>query len=599
MIKKRIKNLRKLMKENNIQAYIIPSTDPHQSEYIPRIWKRREWISGFTGSAGDLAVTMDKVGLWTDSRYFLQAEQQLKGTGIKLFKMRLPETPDIFSWIKQELKKNDTVGIDPELLSYNTVFALKSLLKNKGIEVKSIENNLVDFIWEDQPEFPMDKIKVHDLKYAGESVKSKLNRIRQKMDELEVDTHVITMLDAIAWTFNIRCNDVDFNPVTISYAIVNRNKAKLFVKLDKVTKKVKDHLNKIVEIYDYKELKKHLAFLRKEKNKVLLDSETISQSVVDCLKQGCELIYGESPITLLKAIKNKTELNGFKKAHIRDGVAMIKFLFWLEQSVTCGGVTEISVSDKLESFRKKQALFEGLSFTTIAAYKDHAAIIHYEPTSETDVELKPDGLFLLDSGAQYRDGTTDITRTIAIGKPTDEEKDRFTRVLKGHIDLALTSFPRGTVGKQLDTIARKPLWDVRLNYGHGTGHGVGSFLGVHEAPPAISFYRCRGIPLEIGMVSSNEPGYYKAEKFGIRIENIIFVIKDNEHSPDELEFYKFENLTLCPIDLRLIEPELLTKREIDYLNNYHKKVFKTISPYLNSEEKKWLKNSTNPGNLFI
>lgn len=594
MIKKRIKNLRKLMKENNIQAYIIPSTDPHQSEYIPRMWKRREWLSGFTGSAGDLAVTTDKAGLWTDSRYFLQAEQQLKGTGIKLFKMRLPETPDIFSWIKQELNENDTVGIDPELLSYNTALALKSLLKNKGIEVKSIENNLVDLIWEDQPEFPMDKIKVHDLKYTGESVKSKINRIRQKMNELEVDTHVITMLDAIAWTFNIRCNDVDFNPVTISYAIVNKNKTKLFVKLDKVTKKVKDHLNKIVEIYDYKELKKHLAFLKKEKNKVLLDSETISQSIVDCLKQGCELIYGESPITFIKAIKNKTELNGFKKSHIRDGVAMVKFLFWLEQSVPCGGVTEISASDKLESFRKKQALFEGLSFTTIAAYKDHAAIIHYEPCSETDVELKPDGLFLLDSGAQYKDGTTDITRTIAIGKPTDEEKDRFTRVLKGHIDLALTSFPRGTVGKQLDTIARKPLWDIRLNYGHGTGHGVGSFLSVHEAPPAISFYRCRGIPLEIGMVSSNEPGYYKAEKFGIRIENMIFVIKDNKHSPDKLEFYKFENLTLCPIDLKLIELELLTKIEIDYLNNYHKKVFKTISPYLNPEEKKWLKNSTKP-----
>ncbi len=594
MIKKRIENLRKLMKENNIQAYIIPSTDPHQSEYIPSIWKRREWISGFTGSAGDLVVTTDKAGLWTDSRYFLQAEQQLKGTGIKLFKIRLPETPDMFSWIKDELNKNDTVGIDPELLSYNTVFALKSLLKNKGIEVRSIENNLVDIIWEDQPEFPMDKIKVHDLKYSGESVMSKLNRIRKQMFELEVDAHVITMLDAIAWTFNIRCNDVDFNPVTISYAIVNKNNAKLFVKLDKVTKKVKDHLNKIVEIYDYKELKKDLTLLKKEKKRVLLDSETCSQWVVDCLKQGCELKYGESPITLFKAIKNETELNGFKEAHIRDGVAMAKFLFWLEQSVPNGRVTEISASDKLESLRKEQALFKGLSFTTIAAYKDHAAIIHYEPCPETDVELKEEGLFLLDSGAQYKDGTTDITRTIALGKPTDEEKDRFTRVLKGHIDLALTSFPIGTVGKQLDTIARKPLWDVRLNYGHGTGHGVGSFLSVHEAPPAISFYRCRGIPLEIGMVSSNEPGYYEAGKFGIRIENMIFVIKDNECYSDEFEFYKFENLTLCPIDLRLIKPELLTKKEIDYLNNYHKQVFKTISLYLNSEENKWLKNSTRP-----
>jgi len=305
MIKKRIENLRKLMKENNIQAYIIPSTDPHQSEYIPSIWKRREWISGFTGSAGDLVVTTNKAGLWTDSRYFLQAEQQLKGTGIKLFKIRLLETPDMFSWIKDELNKNDTVGIDPELLSYNTVSALKSLLKNKDIEIKSIEENLVDIIWEDKPEFPMGKIKVHDMKYSGESVENKLNRIRKEMDEMEVDTHVITLLDAIAWLFNIRCNDVDFNPVTISYAIVNKNNAKLFVKLDKVTKKVKDHLNKIVEIYDYKELKKHLAFLKKEKNKVLLDSETISQSVVDCLEQGCELKYGESPITFIKAIKMK------------------------------------------------------------------------------------------------------------------------------------------------------------------------------------------------------------------------------------------------------------------------------------------------------
>lgn len=592
MIKKRLAELRKLMKNFKIDAYIIPSTDAHQSEYVPALWRRRSWISGFDGSAGDVVVTMDKAGLWTDSRYFLQAEQQLKGSSIELFKMGLPETPSMKGFLKTELNSGQSAGIDPCVLSHNEAAAFMAELAGKKIKLKFIEQNLVDPLWKDQPVLPTDPIMPWDKKYAGESVESKLERIREKMAEEDVDAHVLTMLDAIAWTFNMRSKDVDFNPVVISYAIITPKKAELFTNLEKIDRKAKKHLKKSVKVYDYEEFKKRLLKIAKRKNKIWLDDGTINQWVVDLIEKKCNLFYKDSPVTLFKACKNKTEIAGFKACHVRDGAAMVKFLHWLEKAVPEGGVTEISATEKLEAFRAEDSLFHGLSFETISAYKEHGAIIHYTSTPETDVELKTEGIYLIDSGGQYLDGTTDITRTVALGEPTDEQKDRFTRVLKGHIDLALASFPRGTQGIQLDTIARKALWDNGLNYGHGTGHGVGSFLGVHEGPQAISYYRGIGVPLELGMFCSNEPGFYKAGEYGIRIETLVNVVKDEEKSNGEFEFYKFETATLCPIDLKLIEKSLLTDEEVEYLNAYHKRVRETLSSHLKGEALAWLEKNT-------
>ena len=592
MVKERLRKLRQLMKKYDIQAYLIPSTDPHQSEYVPRMWQRRQWLSGFTGSAGDVVVTLNKAGLWTDSRYFLQAEEELQGSGIDLFKIGLPETPSIPEWIKSELEEGDSVGIDPQLFSYQEARKLRQELGEKYINLESIEKNLVDAIWQDRPDFPLDPIRPHYLKYSGESVESKLARLREKMTEQGVDAHIISTLDAIAWLYNIRGRDVEFNPVVIAYAIVTKEGATLFTRQEKITEPLREHFNGLVQIYSYSDFKTHLKKLARSSARVWLDPTTVSQWVVDQLQKGCELFFKESPITLFKAIKNETEIAGFKSAHIRDGVAMVKFLYWLYNAVPGGGVTELSAAEKAEHFRAEQKLYQGLSFATIAAYREHGAIVHYEPTSRTDVELKPEGIFLFDSGGQYLDGTTDITRTVALGDPTPEQKDRFTRVLKGHIQLAMTRFPRNTAGNQLDTIARKPLWDIALNYGHGTGHGVGSYLNVHEGPHAISFYRGIGVPLEVGMIISNEPGYYKAGEYGIRTENIILTLKDEDGSSDEYEFYKFETITLCPIDLKLIEPSLLTEAEKNWLNSYHLRVRETLSPYLKGEELDWLISAT-------
>ncbi len=592
MIQERIQKLRDLMRKHKIQAYVIPSTDAHASEYVPAIWQRRAWISGFDGSAGDVIVTLDKAGLWTDSRYFLQAEEQLKGTGIDLYKIGVPGEPDMLSFLKRELKGGDSVGIDPKVISYRQAVQWLKELQGVGIKIKFIEDNLVDEIWEDQPEMPLDPIVVWDEKYAGESVDSKLQRIRQKMTEEGVQTHVLTMLDAIAWTFNIRSNDVEYNPVAIGYAVITQDEAELFVNKKKVNRKVKKHLKGLAKIRDYEDFRKRLPKLAKKKTRVWLEDESVNYWVVMMLQKRCELFFKRSMVTDFKAIKNATELAGFQACHIRDGVAMVKFLKWLDETAPQGGVTEMSAQEKLKAFREEQKLFQGLSFETISSYNEHGAIVHYTSSPETDVELKAPGIYLIDSGGHYLDGTTDITRTIALGEPTAEQKDRFTRVLKGHIDLAMTLFPVGTQGIQLDTIARKPLWDIGLNYGHGTGHGVGTFLNVHEGPQGISYYRGLGVPLQPGMVCSNEPGYYKTGEYGMRVENLIVVTKDEEHSGEEWKFLKFYDLTLCPIDLNLVEKSLLTEEEIDYLNAYHQKVYDTLAPFLKKDEKNWLKGKT-------
>ena len=591
MIKKRMEALRSLMKKNKIKAYLVPSTDPHQSEYVPVMWERRKWLSGFTGSAGDLAITLKKTGLWTDSRYFLQAEQQLQGSGIDLFKIGIPGVPTIPQWLKKELKAEDKVGFDPRLFSYNETQKLKSFLKEWRIKLTPIEKNLIDNIWQDQPPFPKNQIKPHPKKYAGRSIEEKLEMLRQQMKEEKVKAHILTTLDSIAWVFNIRGTDVEFNPVVIAYAIITPKKAMLFTDMEKITRAVRRHLGETVQVYDYDDFRKQLKKLAKSELKVWLDPNSVSYWIVDILKKDCDLFFKESPVTRLKALKNKTEITGAKAAHIRDGVAMVKFLHWLERTVPQGGLTEISASQKLEEFRQELDLYQGPSFETIAGYQEHGAIVHYASTPQTDVELKPRGIFLIDSGGQYLDGTTDITRTIAMGKPTAEQKDRFTRILKGHISLAMTRFPRGTAGNQLDTIARKPLWDINQNYGHGTGHGIGAYLNVHEGPQAISYYRGLGVPLEPGMIISNEPGYYKTGEYGMRVENLIVVVEDKNGKTTN-DFYSFETISFCPIDLNLIDKNLLSARELGWLNSYHKKVKELLSPYLNKDEKEWLTKAT-------
>lgn len=595
MSKEHVRALRTLMKKHKLNAYLIPSTDPHQSEYVPALWQRRAWFSGFDGSAGDVLVTETKAGLWTDSRYFLQAEEQLEGTGIELFKMGVPGVPDLAQFIKSELKSGQTVGVDPQLLAYSEASELQKELAAKNISLTYVEENLVDLLWNDRPALPQDPVYLWDEMYAGESAAEKLRRIREKMAAEGAEVHVLTLLDAIAWTFNIRSNDVDYNPVAIAYAIITMEKAELFVDTAKISKKIKKELKPIVKLYDYSDFKKRLHKYAKRKTKIWLDHTSINQWIVSLVsKKKSAVIFKESPVTLFKAVKNETELEGFRNCHIRDGVAMVKFLHWLEQAVPKGGVTELSASDKLEAFRSDVHLFKGLSFESISAYNEHGAIVHYTSSPETNVELKGNGIYLIDSGGQYLDGTTDITRTIAIGKPTEEQKDRFTRVLKGHLQLSMTRFPRGTQGIQLDTIARKPLWDVGLNYGHGTGHGVGAFLSVHEGPQGISYYRGIGVPLVEGMVCSNEPGFYKTGEYGIRIETLVQVVKDETHSGEDFEFLTFETITLCPVDRNLIKKELLSAEEVEYLNRYHQRVYETLSPYLEGVELSWLKKATNP-----
>ncbi len=592
MIPRRLNALRELMRQYHIQAYLVPSTDPHGSEYVPECWQRRQWLSGFTGSAGELVVTLNDAGLWTDSRYFLQAEEELKGTGIRLFKVGLPETPDIPRWLGEVLKEGDAVGLDTRLFSYQEAQKLEEALRNRGLVLKPIEVNLVDEIWDDRPAFPRAPAVPHPLQYSGETVESKLTRVRDKMSQHHTDAHVVTTLDAIAWLYNIRGSDVAYNPVVIAYAIVTVQDARLFIPPEKVTDELRQHLKNRVQIFPYDAFGEHLHQLAREKSRVWLEPDAVSRWVVDALKPGARLYFDRSPITWFKAIKNETEIQGFRNAHVRDGVAMVKFLHWLEKAVPRGGVTEISAAEQAEKFRQEQELYVGPSFHPISAYREHGAIVHYSATPETSVELKPEGIFLFDSGGQYLDGTTDITRTVALGQPTPEQKEHFTRVLQGHIQLAMTRFPRNTAGNQLDTIARKPLWDIGLNYGHGTGHGVGSYLNVHEGPQGISYYRGIGVPMEVGMVTSNEPGYYRTGEYGIRIENLILTVKDEPFSSDEGEFYCFETITLCPIDLKLVALEMLSASEREWLNRYHRKVRETLSPFLNEEERTWLKEAT-------
>ncbi len=585
--------LRSRMKRHGVHAYLIPNSDPHQSEYVPECWKRRQFMTGFTGSGGDALVASRRAGLWTDSRYYLQAERELRGSGFELYKWGSADVPSWQEWAARNLKSGETFGFDPQLITHKEYARFKKALDDKGIRLKPIAANLVDQIWEERPDPPLAPIIILPERYTGESVRNKLDRLRQNMAAEDADAHVLSQLDAIAWLFNIRGSDVEYNPVAIAYAVITPKEADLFIARGKVDKKARAELKKRVRFRDYHDFPEELRRLASAKRRVWLDETSISQWIVHKLK-GSKLIFRPSPVPLFKAVKNAIEIRGAKQAHRRDGAAMVKFLHWLEKAVPGGGVTELSAAHKLEAFRSRQPRFRGPSFATISAYGSHGAIVHYSVSSETNCSLKPAGIYLVDSGGQYLDATTDITRTVALGRPTEEQCDRFTRVLKGVAALSTISFPRGTSGSQLDILARRALWQKGLNYGHGTGHGIGSYLNVHEGPQAISPIRGFGISLEAGMILSNEPGCYKEGEYGIRIENLVLVVKDNVRSTPESPFYLFEPLTLCPIDIRLVNKKLLAEDEIRWLNSYHRRVRKELTHLVDKDEAAWLRKATRP-----
>lgn len=580
--------LRQLMQKKGLSAYLVPSTDAHDSEYLPECFRRRAYMSGFTGSAGDLLVLSNKAGLWTDGRYFLQAAQQLKGSGIKLYRAGNPGVPSIVQFLSKELGKGDKLGADPRTLSLSRAEALKRQLAKNGAILKPVSENLVDEVWSDRPPMPSDPIVPMPKTFTGESSASKLRRIRKAMKEKGVQAHLLTTLDSIAWTFNLRGRDVQYNPVFISYALVTMKDATLFVDLKKVTPAVRRHLGRSVRVRRYETVSGALKSLSRRKASVWVDGSAANSWVVDLLS-GARLHSEPSPVLRMKSAKNAVEIKGMRVAHIRDGVAMVRFLSWLFQNVQSGEITELSAAAKLEGFRARGRNFRGLSFESISAYSAHGAIIHYSADEESNVRLKPRGIYLIDSGGQYLDGTTDITRTWLLGgRATREQRRRYTRVLQGHIALARARFPRGVRGMRLDTLARMFLWEDGLDYNHGTGHGVGAYLNVHEGPQAISPTRCTGVALEEGNVLSNEPGYYEPGEFGIRIENLVLVRKDEELSRGEEIWYRFEDLTCCPLDTNLIEPKLLSAEERAWVNQYHAWVKKKLSKKLNEKDRRWL-----------
>lgn len=580
----KLKKLRDVMKKYNINYYIIPSSDPHQSEYVAEYYRGRAEVSGFTGSAGTLLVGEKEAKLWTDGRYFIQAAEQLQGTGIDLMKMATPGYDTINQWIEKNIKENETLGFDGSCYSTNQYKELLKIAKKNNFNI-NMDKDLLEEIWNDRPSLPEDKIFVHDEKYCGKSVKEKLNEVRKYMKKNEVQNYLLTSLDDIAWLFNIRGNDILFNPVALSYAIITENEAKFYIKKTKVNDEVQSALKEQeVDIYEYNEIEEHV---KKLNGNTLIDSAKVNAKLYSLL--SCTIIEKLNITTNLKAIKNEIEIANFENAHIKDGVAMVKFIKYLKDNIGKEKITEISASKKLSELRSQGELAKGDSFGTIAGYKEHAAMMHYSATPESDYELKPQGLFLVDSGGQYLDGTTDITRTFVLGKITEEEKRDFTLVLKGHINLAKAKFLKGSTGCNLDVLARGPLWQYGLDYKCGTGHGIGFFLNVHEGPQGI---RQNGntVPLELGMMLTNEPGVYKEGKFGIRTENVMVVVKDEIN--DCGEFYKFDTISYCPIDLNGVKVELLNDDEKEWLNNYHKKVYDKLSPYLNKEEKELLKIET-------
>ena len=588
-INQRLEDLREVMRREHLAAFIFPSTDPHQGEYVPDHWKGREFISGFNGSAGTAVVTLTSAALWTDSRYFLAAADQLKDTEFQLMKQKVEGTPTIAEWIGKECGAGVEVGIDGMVNSTNSVRELiADLRKQGGITLRTNLDPLAQ-IWQDRPLIPVNPVEEYPLTYAGEAASVKIARIRQALRKLHADGMLMASLDDIAWTLNLRGTDVHCSPLFVSYLLISSTAVTLYINKEKLTPEVVAYLRGEgigVDAYEnvQKGLKDYFEY------NILLDPDEVNYTLFNTVTR--EVIEAESPVKRMKTIKNDTEIAGFKQAMLKDGIAMVKFLYWLDKQLSEGEtLTEISVSDELASLRAEQTLFRGLSFDTIAGYEAHGAIVHYESTPETDVPLRPEGLLLLDSGAQYLDGTTDITRTIALGPVTEEQRKVYTLVLKGHIQLELCKFPSGTSGTQIDVLARKDMWRVGMNYLHGTGHGVGSYLNVHEGPHQIRM-EWKPAPLVAGMTVTDEPGIYLAGKFGVRIENTLLVTYYNE--TEFGKFLKFEPLTLCPIDKKPIIKEMMLPEEIEWLNQYHRRVFEQLSPRLDDNEMEWLQEACAP-----
>lgn len=593
MIKQRIENIRDLMKEKNIYAYIVPSSDYHQSEYVGDYFKSREFMSGFTGSAGTLIISMDEAGLWTDGRYFIQAEQELKDSGIKLFKMGEEGVPTIEEYLLEKLPKNSTLGFDGRVMSVKEGQSLANKLAFKGINIE-YKYDLVNDIWEDRCSLPTEKAFLLGTEYSGESFSDKLSRIRAVMKEKKATTHILASLDDIAWLFNIRGRDVKSNPVVLSYAVISIDSVYLFIDKNKIGEDIRAELSKEnVQIKGYEEV---YEFIKKieENEVVLIDTSKVNYAIYNNIPSNVQKIEERNPSILFKSIKNEIELKNIRNSHIKDGVAFTKFMYWLKNNIGKIEITEISATQKLEEFRREQDKFIEPSFSTIAAYKDHAAMMHYSATEESNYKLEPRDLFLVDSGGQYFDGTTDITRTIALGPIPENVRKDFTNVVRGMIRLSKAKFLYGCRGYNLDILARGPLWEEGIDYKCGTGHGIGFVLNVHEGPNGFRWKVREDIDdtciLEEGMVTTNEPGVYVENSHGIRIENEIVVRKaeKNEYG----QFMDFEVITFAPIDLDAIDESLILKDEKVYLNNYHKQVYDKISLYLNEEEKQWLKTYT-------
>ena len=593
MIKQRIENIRDLMKEKNIYAYIVPSSDYHQSEYVGDYFKSREFMSGFTGSSGTLIISMDEAGLWTDGRYFIQAENELKDSGIKLFKMGEEGVPTIEEYLLEKLPKNSTLGFDGRVMSVKEGQSLANKLAFKGINIE-YKYDLVNDIWEDRCSLPTEKAFLLGVEYSGEGFSDKLSRIRAVMKEKKATTHILASLDDIAWLFNIRGRDVKSNPVVLSYAVISIDSVYLFIDKNKIGEDIRAELSKEnVQIKGYEEV---YEFIKKieENEVVLIDTSKVNYAIYNNIPSNVQKIEERNPSILFKSIKNEIELKNIRNSHIKDGVAFTKFMYWLKNNIGKIEITEISATQKLEEFRREQDKFIEPSFSTIAAYKDHAAMMHYSATEESNYKLEPRDLFLVDSGGQYFDGTTDITRTIALGPIPENVRKDFTNVVRGMIRLSKAKFLYGCRGYNLDILARGPLWEEGVDYKCGTGHGIGFVLNVHEGPNGFRWKVREDIDdrciLEEGMVTTNEPGVYVENSHGIRIENEIVVRKaeKNEYG----QFMDFEVITFAPIDLDAIDESLILKDEKVYLNNYHKQVYDKISPYLNEEEKQWLKTYT-------
>ncbi|MBT3242632.1 MAG: aminopeptidase P family protein [Bacteroidetes bacterium] len=590
-INKKVGALRELLVQNNLDAVIIPSTDPHMGEYVPEHWAEREWISGFTGSAGTVVITKDFAGLWTDSRYFVQAEEQLSDSVMELVKLTIPHTPEHIIWLINTLPAGSRIAINGNMVPASMIGYMQDELNKKNFELLT-DLDLISAIWKDRPSLPANKIIKHKVEFAGQSRTSKLDAVGKLMTEAGATHHLVCTLDEIAWLFNLRGTDVEFNPLFVSYALIGPEHSILFINRDKIHYDLlADLLTGPIRIMDYDALADVLQNLPPESS-LLLDPGKTNQTLVESIPHGIRIIEGMGLVTGLKAIKNKTELDGLRNVMVKDGVAWVKFLCWLDQNIGQTRITELSAANHLAALREEQENYQGPSFHPISSYGIHGSIVHYAVDEESNIELHPEGIYLCDTGGQYLDGTTDTTRTITLGKTTEQQKSDFTLALKGTLGVSMLRFPEGTKGYQMDILARKALWDHGLTYGHGTGHGVGFFLNVHEGPQTIGTGASGNMntSFQPGMVTTVEPAIYREGSHGMRTENMTVCIEDIK--TEFGQFYSFETLTLAPIDRNLIKKSLLSDKEIDWLNVYHQKVYDKLHSFLNNKEREWLKNKT-------